>query len=204
MLLRKKKSKGEVLTEKVGDLWESASQTVSGKADSLASTVGPKFDDARQAAAPVVAKKVADTQDRARDAAELSKRQARRARKRAAELAALGAAAAAAKAKSQADADADAEAEAAKPKKKHRIRRFVFVAAVGGAIAFAVKKLTSAPSGGSYTPPPPPPEPIRPNHQTATPPSPSAAQPPEGLDDDALGYPGAGPGAGQGPTSDKI
>lgn len=189
MLLRKKKSKSEVLAERASEIWESASQSVAG-------TVGPRLDDARVAAAPVLA----DAQERAVVATELSRRKAKKAKKRAAALAAVAATAAAAKAEEHAHDDEQPK----KKEKKHRLRKLVLFAAISGAIAFAVKKLTSAPSGGSYTPPPPPPEPVRPTGPATVPASPAAAQPPEGQDADALAGADVDPLDDQRPGSDKI
>jgi hypothetical protein len=77
MLLRKKKSKGEVLAERAGEFWENASQSVVEAADSVAAAVGPRLEDARVAAGPVLV----DAQERAAEATELSRRKAKKARR---------------------------------------------------------------------------------------------------------------------------
>ncbi|MGH3424184.1 MAG: hypothetical protein ACRDO8_05615 [Nocardioidaceae bacterium] len=158
-MLRRKKSKADVVRERATDLWGDASE-MAGKA---ADTIGPRLEEVRDELTP----KVNAAVDRTKD--ELAPR-VNAAIDRTREDIVPAVAEALGKTRLADTRLADTPLVEPPKKNKHRIRKLLILLGLGGAAAFAYKKFfaDSAGSGGSYAPPAPVPTPP-PNRPTAVP-----------------------------------
>lgn len=135
-MLRRKKSKADVVRDRATDLWGDASEMAGKAADSLA----PRLEEARDEITPKVNAAIDRTRDEFVPAVAESLGKTRLAETRLAETPFV---------------------DAPKKKKKHRLRNLLILAGLAGAAAYAYKWFC-ADSGGTYSAPAPTPPPSRP------------------------------------------
>src|SRR5699024_3402083 len=131
-MLRRKKSRADIVRDRATDWWEDATEA----AAKAAETVGPRLEEARDELAPRVNAAIDRTRDEVLPAVAESLGKTKLAETRLAQTPLV---------------------EVPKKKKKHRVRNVLIVLGVAGAAAYAYKRFVAAPSsGGTYSPPAPP------------------------------------------------